>query len=226
MTDQPTHPTAVHEMRRHYTRDGLHESEAGDNPIALFDTWFTQARLAVEQMPEDYRPEVNAMTLATVGPDDKPSARVVLLKGYSTDGFTFYTNHTSHKASDIANNPAVSLVFHWDQLERQIRIEGTAEKMPAEQAAEYFNSRPRGSRIGAWASPQSQPIDSREVLEKRVEELEEKFGSQEPPMPEFWGGYTVQPASIEFWQGRGSRLHDRIRFTRVGEGWQRQRLAP
>jgi len=226
MNDASANTPDVHAMRRSYARDGLDEQQAGDDPMALFSTWFNQSLEAAKQLPDADWVEVNAMTLATVDPDGKPAARVMLLKDFSDRGFTFYTNFRSRKGEALAHNPAVALVFFWGHVERQVRIEGVVEKLPIEEAEAYFHSRPAGSQVGAWASPQSQPIEGRDVLERRVAELQERYGDEQPPLPEFWGGYLVRPESVEFWQGRPSRLHDRIRFTRDSNQWARQRLAP
>jgi pyridoxamine 5'-phosphate oxidase len=205
-------------LRKDYTAGGLTESEAGSDPMLLFRTWFD---LAVSLKIN----EPNAMTLATVGPDGKPSARMVLLKGID-HGFTFFTNYNSRKAAEMAAHSSVALVFWWYELERQVRIEGVAEKVTVAESDEYYAVRPLGSRLGAWASPQSSVIAGREVLEAEQTALMAKHADGVVPRPDHWGGYRVVPEVIEFWQGRRSRLHDRVRFSRHGDGWQRDRLAP
>jgi pyridoxamine 5'-phosphate oxidase len=171
--------------------------------------------------------EANAMTLATVDSNNKPSARIVLLKGVENSKFIFFTNYQSDKGKELDHNPACALTFFWPELERQIRVEGTASRVDAIRSEMYFQSRPRGSQIGAWASPQSSIIDNREILEERVLKLEERFRGQTVlPKPQQWGGYEIDPVLIEFWQGRPSRLHDRIQYTRIEGEWKRNRLAP
>lgn len=171
--------------------------------------------------------EVNAMTLATATPGGIPSARIVLLKGFDERGFVFFTNYESHKGRELAHNPHACLVFFWKELERQVRIEGLVEKIPAAESDEYFQSRPEGSRIGAWASPQSAVIADREVIEQNVTALEQKFSDGQIPRPGHWGGYLVKPLNMEFWQGRSNRLHDRIRYVHEsGSKWHIERLAP
>lgn len=206
-------------IRKEYTKQTLDPESVDGNPIDQFRKWFDQAR-------EADVPEVNAMTLATVSQDGQPSARIVLLKGIDEGNFIFYTNYTSQKGEELAHNPKAALVFFWPELERQVRIEGVVKKVPEKTSQEYFHSRPRGSQIGAWASPQSDVIEDRQALEDRKEKLENRFADEEVPYPEFWGGYALTPDRIEFWQGRASRLHDRIQFTRSETGWSKQRLAP
>ena len=211
---------SIADIRKDYMLHSLNETDVAANPIDQFTTWWDDAvRSEIE--------EVNAMTLATVTAEGFPSARIVLLKGYTEEGFVFFTNYQSHKGQELAQNPRASLVFFWKALERQVRIEGLAEKISAADSEAYFQSRPVGSRIGAWASPQSTVIPNREVIENNVFELEKKYGSGPVPRPEHWGGYIVKPVSIEFWQGRSSRLHDRILYTAQKDlQWKIERLAP
>lgn len=201
-----------------YTSGSLDETEAAVNPLDQFRFWFAEAGRVVERDP-------NAMTLATVGADGRPSARIVLLRGYGEDGFVFFTNYDSRKGSELEANPHATLLLFWAALERQIRIEGTVSRVSAEESDAYFALRPVGNRLGAWASPQSREIPSRESLVQRVREFEERFGSA-PPRPDNWGGYRLHPDSIEFWQGRSDRLHDRLLYRREGADWTRVRLAP
>jgi pyridoxamine 5'-phosphate oxidase len=207
------------DLRQEYELAGLSEADAGNDPFALFRRWFDQALSAKLSDP-------NAMILATATPDGAPSARAVLLKALDDRGFTFFTNYDSRKGAEMAANPRVALVFLWHPLERQIRIEGTAEVVTAAESDEYYVKRPLGSRLGAWASPQSAVISGREVLEQAHAKLTARFADGNPPRPANWGGYRVLPTVIEFWQGRRCRLHDRIRFTRTANGWTRDRLAP
>lgn len=212
--------TTLADLRKNYSRGSLDAADVDPNPVRQFETWFAQALDAK-------LPEPNAMTLATVSADGRPSARIVLIKGVDERGFVFFTNYDSRKGREIATNPAGSLLFHWVELERQVRVEGRIEKTSAADSDTYYASRPLGSRIGAWASDQSQPIDSREALESREREVIAQYGD-EPPRPPHWGGYRLVPDVIEFWQGRPSRLHDRIVYTRGGTdgAWSIARLAP
>ncbi|MDR4126222.1 pyridoxamine 5'-phosphate oxidase [Yanghanlia caeni] len=208
---------SVADLRQKYGKFELLESGMAGTPFEQFTQWFAQALEAGVAEP-------NAMTLATVGPDQAPSARIVLLKGFDENGFVFYTNYESRKGRDLAAHPQAALLFFWQPLERQVRIEGRIEKTTAEESDAYFRSRPLGSRIGAWVSPQSQPI-SREALEARNAELTAQLGD-DPQRPPHWGGYRVVPHRVEFWQGRPSRLHDRLAYELQGDAWVLQRLAP
>ena len=207
------------DLRKTYARESLNESAVDPDPIVQFRTWMNEALDA--QLPEP-----NAMTVATVDAHGKPSARVLLIKGVDERGFVFFTNYDSHKGHDLAVNPQAALVFHWIELERQVRIEGQVEKLPELESDDYFASRPLDSRIGAWASEQSRDLSSRAVLVANAAKYAAKF-MLNPPRPPHWGGYVVKPALIEFWQGRPSRLHDRIVYTKEAEGrWTIRRLYP
>ena len=197
----------------------LAETDAGPDPLVLFGRWYEAAIESGTPLPE-------AMTLATASPDGRPSARMVLLKGFGDDGFVFYTNYSSRKAEELDANPRAALAFHWPSLERQVRIEGRVERTSEEDAAAYFSTRPRDSRIGAWASPQSRTVASRSELEEMARRADREFRGGEVPLPPFWGGYRVIPDAIEFWQGRPGRLHDRLLYERRTDGWKRTRLAP
>lgn len=210
--------TSIADIRKDYKLASFTESDASLNPFEQFSKWWNDA-------VNSEIDEVNAMTLATVQPNGTPTARIVLLKDYSDKGFVFFTNYESNKGKHLAAHPHAALVFFWKELERQIRIEGTVEKVSAEESDEYFNSRPTGSKIGAWASAQSAVIPYREVIEQNVQKYTQVFGT-EVPRPPHWGGYRVVPSMFEFWQGRSSRLHDRLQYNLVNGIWQRQRLAP
>lgn len=207
------------DMRQEYSAGGLAEADAGSDPFGLFRRWLDQSIAAG-------LPDPNAFTLATSTPDGWPSARAVLLKALDERGFTFFTNYDSRKGSELAANPRAAMVFLWQQLERQVRVEGTVEVVTAAESDEYYAVRPLGSRLGAWASPQSAVISGREYLEQQHAELTARYPDGVVPRPPNWGGYRVLPRVIEFWQGRPSRLHDRIRFTFDGSVWVRDRLAP
>lgn len=207
------------DLRTDYRMASLSESDVNADPIAQFSTWFAEAQRAEV-------PEPNAMCLATSTTDGFPSARIVLLKGLSENGFVFYTDYRSQKGQELTLNPRASLCFFWQALERQVRVSGVVERVSREEAREYFQSRPVGSRIGATASVQSSTLTSRDELEARVISLEAQFGDGDIPLPDHWGGFRVIPTTIEFWQGRSSRLHDRIRFQRADAGWAISRLSP
>ncbi len=207
-------------LRREHPDRSLDESDVDENPFEQFAQW-------MEEAMEEGGVEVNAMTLATATSDGIPSARTVLLKGFDERGFVFYSNYGSQKGHELAENPHASLLFHWSKLGRQIRINGDVKRTSAEESEAYFHSRPTGSQIGAAVSHQSEVIPSREWLEQRLKELEEEYGDQEVPLPPYWGGFRVTPRSMEFWQGRPSRLHDRLRYTLQPDGsWVIERLSP
>lgn len=213
--------SSIADLRQNYTLAGLSETDLYSEPLEQFKVWFQQA-LDADLL------EPNAMTLATATSDGKPTARIVLLKGVSDGGFVFYTNYESQKGRQLTDNPQAALVFLWDKLERQVRIEGRVEKLTSEESAEYFHSRPKGSQLGALASPQSSVIPNREILERKLAELEEQYSDDATiPLPSNWGGFRVIPSRVEFWQGRPSRLHDRLVYDLQTDGsWQVNRLAP
>jgi pyridoxamine 5'-phosphate oxidase len=207
-------------LRKDYSAATLTEKEVKQDPINQFDKWFNDA-IAADVL------EANAMTLATATINGHPSARIVLLKGFNKDGFMFYTNYLSRKGKEMVKNPLVSAVFFWGELERQVRIEGTIEKLSREQSEAYFHSRPKASQLGAVASAQSQEIDGRKGLEARMAQLEAEYMDKEVPKPSYWGGYIIKPRLVEFWQGRRSRLHDRIVYKKIdNKNWKIVRLAP
>lgn len=210
---------SISSIRKDYQLRSLLESDVQQNPIAQFSQWWNEAlRSEID--------EVNAMTLSTVTSAGRPSARIVLLKGFDEKGFVFFTNYDSAKGHDLNANPFASLVFFWKELERQVRILGKCEQVSATESDEYYYSRPFGSKLGAWASPQSKVIENREILDKNAAELLERYADGNVPRPLHWGGYRVIPDTIEFWQGRSNRLHDRIKYTENNGAWTFERLAP
>ncbi len=214
----------IADLRRDYQFRTLNITDVSPAPFVQFKNWFDEA-LKVAEETKGF--EANAMTLCTATSEGKPSARIVLLKGFDEKGFIFYTNYESKKGQQIEANPNVALVFHWHGLERQIRIEGQAHRVEPSMSDKYYNSRPRKSRLGAWASPQSQTIEHRELLEQNMEQLQAKYSEEKPiPRPPHWGGYRVAPSLIEFWQGRSSRLHDRIVYEKKNDSWEIRRVAP
>lgn len=212
--------TAVDRLRREYTRGGLSEENVHPDPVEQFRLWFDEALAANLHEP-------NAMTLATADASGRPSARIVLLKGYDGRGFVFYTSYTGRKAAELEENPRAALVFYWGELERQVRVEGEVARLSEAESDAYFASRPRGSQLGARVSEQSRPLESRAALERRLRELESEYEETEIPRPGGWGGYRLAPEKVEFWQGRESRLHDRLLYAPDGRGgWGITRLQP
>jgi pyridoxamine 5'-phosphate oxidase len=210
----------LHALRTEYAKASLDISSVSTDPFLQFEKWLTEAINAGVK-------EANAMCLASIGEDGRPSQRIVLLKGVEDKKFVFYTNYQSRKGTQLDANPICALNFFWPDLERQIRIEGVVNRISAEKSTEYFQSRPRSSQLGAWVSPQSSPIKDRQLLEDRFAEMEKKFdGVEKLPKPQQWGGYGVEPILIEFWQGRPSRLHDRLEYVKVDNEWNINRLAP
>jgi pyridoxamine 5'-phosphate oxidase len=210
----------IQNIRSEYNGEPLSEKDTAADPIKQFDKWFNEALKSGQNEP-------TAMTLATATHDGRPSARIVLMKGFDDKGFAFYTNYLSRKGKEIAKNPLGALLFFWDSLERQVRIEGTIEKLSKEDSEQYFRSRPKGSQVGAIVSPQSQEITDRDELEKKWSEAEAQYTDKDVPKPSYWGGYILRPRLVEFWQGRPSRLHDRILYKRIdNKNWKKVRLAP
>ncbi len=207
------------DLRKDYSLAGLLEKDLARDPFRQFEKWFQEVEAAKITEP-------NAMVLSTCGADKKPSSRTVLLKGADGRGFVFYTNYQSEKARDLDNNPNASLLFHWIGLERQVIVEGTVAKVAREESEAYFHSRPVLSQLGAWASQQSTIVSSREVLEQNMKAAEAKYAGQKIPLPPHWGGYRLAPETVEFWQGRRNRLHDRLRYRKISDGWTIERLSP
>jgi pyridoxamine 5'-phosphate oxidase len=219
MSEEAGSDFKVAEIRREYAREELLEESVEQDPINQFAIWFEQALRSRVIEP-------NAMSLGTVGEGGYPSVRIVLLKGFDSDGFRFFTNYNSRKGRELENNPQAALCFFWPELERQVRVEGKVSKLSREESEEYFNSRPRLSRLGAWASNQSSELASRAELEQNFEDIRKKFDDNPIPVPDFWGGFLLIPSVIEFWQGREGRMHDRIQYTRQKDEWKQKRLSP
>lgn len=216
MTDTPLNIAA---LRHDYVAHGLRRADLDPDPIKQFAKWFGEAAAAEIR-------DVNAMSLATIESDGGPDLRIVLLKAISDRGFVFFTNYSSAKGRQLEANPRAALTLFWAQLERQIRVRGTVEKTSRQESEEYFRSRPLGSQLGAWASAQSEAIANRDALEARLAEVTQQFISRDVPLPDYWGGYRLFPHTIEFWQGRANRMHDRFRYTREGANWRIERLSP
>jgi len=209
----------IADIRREFQYAGLSRDDLNENPIEQFEKWFVDARDANLDNP-------NALSLATVNEDGSPSLRTVLLKAFDEKGFVFFTNYGSRKAHDLDRNPKSAMLLHWLELDRQVKIQGDVSRISTAESLAYFTSRPRGSQIGAWSSQQSSPIGSRTLLVQAFESMKKKFAEGEIPLPDFWGGYRLEPSVIEFWQGRENRLHDRFEFRRQGDAWDIQRLQP
>jgi pyridoxamine 5'-phosphate oxidase len=209
----------INSLRHDFTKQTLDIKDVHADPILQFEKWFKEAVDSKVNEP-------NAMSISTVSTEGKPSSRIVLLRNFNKNGFIFYTNYNSKKGTDISKNPYAALLFFWPELERQVRIEGILKKQSPEESSAYFNSRPRGSKLGAWTSEQSKPIADRNVLDKAYEEISKKFPTDEVPRPTYWGGYVLTPECFEFWQGRESRLHDRILYTQEDKNWKIERLSP
>lgn len=216
---QSEHRLSLADLRENYGRGELNEQNCDSNPILLFERWMEEARAAGIR-------DANAMTVSTATRQGRPSARLMLLKEVSEFGFVFYTNYTSRKASELESNPFAAMTFFWRELERQVRVEGRVQRISREKTGEYFRTRARGSQLGAWVSHQSRTVPNRQALDAKLEELEQRFAGREVSAPEFWGGYRLEPSSVEFWQGRPNRLHDRLCYQRKGEAWIIERLSP